>query len=175
MSTDPDMAARVYPMAGGEDRRIHALMSRNGDYVSMPAAGQTPVARAAAPRGGKPTMQDNDWTCAPLEIDAATREVRCNGRLLDLTGREAHIVVELYKARGTPLSQALLWERCWMGRGWSHFPEEFANTVDQAIKRLRKSLKRQCQDIPDEYHPLVVNIWAQGFALRNLAALSATR
>lgn len=111
------------------------------------------------------------WTCAPLTVDVESRAVRCNGRRIELTSREADIIFALYIARGHPLSQLMLWERCWIGKGWRHVPPEFANTVDQAIKRLRKSLKQQCPDIPDLCHPLVTNIWGQGFALRNLAAL----
>ena len=177
MKTDPDVPALVYSLLGGEDQRIHGLISRGADdYVPKPATSEELVARVAAQlRRRKPTMRSKGWTCAPLEVDADTKEVRCNGRLIALTSREADIVVELYKERGNPLSQSMLWDRCWIGKGWSHYPDEFANTVDQAIKRLRKSLKRQCPDIPEEYHPLVTNIWAQGFALRNLAELEGTR
>ncbi len=177
MKTDPDVPALVYSLLGGEDQRIHGLIARGADdYVPKPATSEELVARVAAQlRRRKPTMRSKGWTSAPLEIDADTKEVRCNRRLLQLTSREADILVELYKERGNPLSQSMLWDRCWIGKGWSHFPEEFANTVDQAIKRLRKSLKRQCPDIPDDYHPLVTNIWAQGFALRNLAGLEGSR
>ncbi|MBA4760954.1 response regulator transcription factor [Sphingomonas sp.] len=177
LKTDPDVPALVYSLLGGEDQRIHGLIARGADdYVPKPATSEELVARVAAQlRRRKPTMRSKGWTCAPLEVDADTKDVRCNGRLLQLTSREADILVELYKERGNPLSQSMLWDRCWIGKGWSHFPEEFANTVDQAIKRLRKSLKRQCPDIPDDFHPLVTNIWAQGFALRNLAGMEGSR
>ena len=177
LKTDPDVPALVYSLLGGEEQRIHGLIARGADdYVPKPATSEELVARVAAQlRRRKPTMRSKGWTCAPLEVDADTKDVRCNGRLLQLTSREADILVELYKERGNPLSQSMLWDRCWIGKGWSHFPEEFANTVDQAIKRLRKSLKRQCPDIPDDFHPLVTNIWAQGFALRNLASMEGGR
>lgn len=149
------------------------MMKWKRDARSMQNVGDPSIAVQSQDR--TPAMLTASWTCAPLQIEIASKEVRCNGRLLRLTSREADILIELYQAQGTPLSQAMLWERCWIGKGWGHAPDAFANTVDQAIKRLRKSLKRQCPDISDEYHPLVCNIWARGFALRNLAKMGEAR
>lgn len=171
MATAADVPALVYSLLGAEAQRIHGLIARGADdYVPKPATNEELIARVAAQlRRRGPVVRARAWTCAPLVIDPDLKTATIDGRRLALTSREADLLVELYNERGNPLSQSMLWDRCWIGKGWTHFPEEFANTVDQAIKRLRRTLLRQCPEIPEEEHPLIVNIWAQGFALRNLA------
>lgn len=173
LATAADTPVLVYSLLGGEDQRIHGLLARGADdYIPKPASAEELVARVAAQlRGRVQPKRKDDWSIAPLAIDEQARVVSIHGQPINLTTRETDILVELHREQGNPLSQSMLWDRCWIGKGWTHMPEEFANTVDQAIKRLRRSLKKQCDAIPDAYHPLVVNIWAQGFALRNLANL----
>lgn len=173
LATPPDVPTLVYSLLGGEAHRIHGLIERGADdYIPKPASDDELLARIAVQlRRTRPQAEEPDWSCAPLTVEPEAKVVTINGRKLSLTTRETDILIELWRERGNPLSQSMLWDRCWIDKGWSHFPEEYANTVDQAIKRLRKSLKNQCAEIPDPYHPLVVNIWAQGFALRNLIDL----
>jgi two-component system OmpR family response regulator len=175
LATAADTPVLVYSLLGGEDQRIHGLLARGADdYIPKPASAEELVARVAAQlRGRKPAKAKEDWSIHPLAIDEQARVVSIHGKPIALTTRETDILVELHREQGNPLSQSMLWDRCWIGKGWTHMPEEFANTVDQAIKRLRRSLTRQCGAIPEAYHPLVVNIWSQGFALRNLANLEA--
>ena len=175
LATPADTPVLVYSLLGGEDQRIHGLLARGADdYIPKPASPEELVARVAAQlRGRKPAKAKEEWSIYPLAIDEQARVVSIHGEPIALTTRETDILVELHREQGNPLSQSMLWDRCWIGKGWSHIPEEYANTVDQAIKRLRRSLKKQCGAIPEAYHPLVVNIWSQGFALRNLANLAA--
>lgn len=175
LATPADTPVLVYSLLGGEDQRIHGLLARGADdYIPKPASPEELVARVAAQlRGRKPAKAKEEWSIYPLAIDEQARVVSIHGEPIALTTRETDILVELHREQGNPLSQSMLWDRCWIGKGWSHIPEEYANTVDQAIKRLRRSLKKQCSAIPEAYHPLVVNIWSQGFALRNLANLAA--
>lgn len=174
LATPADTPVLVYSLLGGEDQRIHGLLARGADdYIPKPASPEELVARVAAQlRGRKPAKAKEEWSIYPLAIDEQARVVSIHGEPIALTTRETDILVELHREQGNPLSQSMLWDRCWIGKGWSHIPEEYANTVDQAIKRLRRSLKKQCSAIPEAYHPLVVNIWSQGFALRNLANLA---
>ncbi|MEO1921212.1 MAG: response regulator transcription factor [Sphingomonadaceae bacterium] len=174
LATPADTPVLVYSLLGGEDQRIHGLLARGADdYIPKPASPEEFVARVAAQlRGRKPAKAKEEWSIYPLAIDEQARVVSIHGEPIALTTRETDILVELHREQGNPLSQSMLWDRCWIGKGWSHIPEEYANTVDQAIKRLRRSLKKQCSAIPEAYHPLVVNIWSQGFALRNLANLA---
>lgn len=174
LATPADTPVLVYSLLGGEDQRIHGLLARGADdYIPKPASPEELVARVAAQlRGRKPAKAKEEWSIYPLAIDEQARVVSIHGEPIALTTRETDILVELHREQGNPLSQSMLWDRCWIGKGWSHIPEEYANTVDQAIKRLRRSLKKQCGAIPEAYHPLVVNIWSQGFALRNLANLA---
>ena len=175
LATPADTPVLVYSLLGGEDQRIHGLLARGADdYIPKPASPEELVARVAAQlRGRKPAKAKEEWSIYPLAIDEQARVVSIHGEPVTRTTRETDILVELHREQGNPLSQSMLWDRCWIGKGWSHIPEEYANTVDQAIKRLRRSLKKQCSAIPEAYHPLVVNIWSQGFALRNLANLAA--
>ena len=175
LATPADTPVLVYSLLGGEDQRIHGLLARGADdYIPKPASPEELVARVAAQlRGRKPAKAKEEWSIYPLAIDEQARVVSIHGEPIALTTRETDILVELHREQGNPLSQSMLWDRCWIGKGWSHIPEEYANTDDQAIKRLRRSLKKQCSAIPEAYHPLVVNIWSQGFALRNLANLAA--
>lgn len=174
LATRNDTPVLVYSLLGGEDQRIHGLLARGADdYIPKPASAEELVARVAAQlRGRKPAKAKAEWSINPIAIDEQARVVSIHGDPVALTTRETDILIELHREQGNPLSQSMLWDRCWIGKGWTHMPEEFANTVDQAIKRLRRSLNKQCGAIPDAYHPLVVNIWAQGFALRNLANLA---
>lgn len=173
LATPADVPVLVYSLLGGEDQRIHGLLARGADdYIPKPASPEELIARVAAQlRGRQPARAIKDWSVAPLKIDPEARVISIQGQVVNLTTRETDILIELHREQGNPLSQSMLWDRCWIGKGWTHVPEEYANTVDQAIKRLRRSLTKQCGAIPEAYHPLVVNIWSQGFALRNLANL----
>ena len=171
LRTRADAPVLVFSMLDEGRERLKGLIAGADDYVSKSASNEELLARIAVRYRVAGRGADDGWTFAPLQVEEQARVVTLDGAPLRLTSREAHILCELHAERGRPLSKSMLWERCWIGAGWTYFPEQYENIVDQAIRRLRHRLEDQCGRIPAPYHPLLVNIWSQGFALRNLAGL----
>jgi DNA-binding response OmpR family regulator len=72
---------------------------------------------------------------ADLELDTGTREVRRNGKLLDLTPKEYAVLEYLIRHPGRVMSRTLITEYAWD----YHF-DPGTNIVDVVINRLRKKV-----------------------------------
>ena len=87
-------------------------------------------------------------------------------RTIDLSPLEFAIVAELMSARGQPVTKTMLWDRCWVE--WKFLPDNFVNIIDARISALRRRLKEQCPEVPDDLHPLIVSARSQSLIFRDL-------
>src|ERR1700704_3049230 len=117
------------------DSKVEALRAGADDYVTKPFAFEELLARVEAlarrPRAlASPTLVVGD-----LVLDQATREVRRDGELIDLTPKEFTVLEYLMRHAGRVMSRTLITEYAW---GY-HF-DPGTNIVDVVINHLRKKI-----------------------------------
>ncbi len=117
------------------DAKVTTLRAGADDYVTKPFAFEELLARAEAlvrrPRAiATPVMQIGGLT---LDLDA--REVRRDGRLIELTPKEFLVLEYLMRHAGRVMSRTLITEYAW---GY-HF-DPGTNIVDVVINHLRKKI-----------------------------------
>jgi DNA-binding response OmpR family regulator len=150
-----DLPVILLTARGEETDRIVGLELGADDYVTKPfsprelAARVRTVLRRAAPgvSAGERLVFDD------LEIDATTREVRRNGRLLRLTAREFDLLWFLASHPRQVFSRDLL-----MDRVWGYATALDTGTVTVHIRRLREKIEN------DPSHPrFLETVWGVGY------------
>jgi len=119
------------------DAKVTALRAGADDYVTKPFAFEELLARVEAlarrPRQvATPVLRVGD-----LEVDTSTREVKRNGRPIELTPKEYAVLEYLVRHQGRVMSRTLITEYAWD----YHF-DPGTNIVDVVINRLRKKLEQ---------------------------------
>ena len=123
---------------GEEPDRIVGLEIGADDYVPKPFNPRELVARIraiqrrATPTAEPPARIDVNG----VTLDPAAREVRCEGKLVDLTTVEFDILEQLMRAAGRPLSRDALMEALY-GRKATPYDR----SLDMHISHLRKKLE----------------------------------
>jgi two-component system OmpR family response regulator len=160
-----------------ERHRIEGLTGGADDYVPKPVGEGELLARIAAQlrrsawsSGGPVAPPERQvLTNGALRLDVAARTATFAGAPVALTGKEFAILSELARHVGHPVTRLMLWDRCWPE--WTHQPEQWTNTIDVAMRRLRKGLQSVEAALPAAYAPLIVNVRTEGFVLRDLTGL----
>jgi two-component system response regulator MtrA len=119
-----------------EPDRVAGLEAGADDYVPKPFSPRELVARVKAVlRRTAPGSPDDLLRVGPVTLSQSAREVRVDGREVDLTAREFDLLAYLLAHPGVVISRQLLLEHVW---GFV-YPGE-TRTVEVHVASLRKKL-----------------------------------
>jgi DNA-binding response OmpR family regulator len=151
--------------------RVLGLELGADDYLSKPFSVLEFVARVKALLRRVAALQAQRTRAAPvvvgaLSLDAERREVRIEGRRIELTAKEFDLLAHFVRSPGRVMTRAQLLQQVW---GTSH--SGYEHTVNTHINRLRAKIER------DPNRPEVIEtVWGVGYRCRDprdLAALSS--
>jgi two-component system response regulator ResD len=143
---------------GEESDRVRGLESGADDYVTKPFSPRELSLRVQAVlRRARAAQTVGADTPGPVrsgrvEIDAAARRARSNGRELDLTVREFDLLTFFVSHPGRVFTRAELLEQVW---GWS-FGD--ASTITVYVRRLREKVERE-PNAPNQLQ----TVWGVGY------------
>ena len=122
----------------GEEQQLRGFGLDIDDYVTKPFS--MPVLlekiRVILRRSGG-TVEDGPLRYRDLSLDLDAREVRLEGRPLELTAREFELLHTFLSAPGRVFTREMLLSKLW---GYDFFGDE--RVVDSHIKNLRRKLGR---------------------------------
>ena len=122
----------------GEGEQLRGFRLNIDDYVTKPFS--MPVLlekiRVILRRSGE-TVEDGPLRYRDLSLDLDAREVRLEGRTLELTAREFELLHTFLSAPGRVFTREMLLSKLW---GYDFFGDE--RVVDSHIKNLRRKLGR---------------------------------
>ena len=141
-----------------EADRIVGLELGADDYITKPFSPRELATRVKTvlrrARNGKPPLER--VSLGPLEVDAARREARRDGELLDLTAKEFDLLWFLASNANRVFSRDQL-----MSRVWGYSAALDTGTVTVHVRRLREKLEADPSD-----PQLLETIWGAGYRLR---------
>jgi DNA-binding response OmpR family regulator len=164
--TNHDVPILMLTARREESDKVIGLESGADDYLTKPFGVRELVARARAllrrPRQGAspvvPAGGGNSGDAQPLvvhgvEIDAARRRVRVDGRDVELTDQEFRLLYLLTTHPGIVFSREALLAKIWRGDTFVT-----VRSVDTLVKRLRRRIE------PDPAEPrFLLTVWGVGY------------
>ena len=124
------------------DDRVRGLRSGGDDYLTKPFSFSELLARVEALiRRSSRQTENASLECGSVRMDLLTREVRREGRKLDLQPKEFALLEYLLRNSGRPVSKTMILENIW---GYDFDPQ--TNVVDVLVCRLRDKLDKPFKD-----------------------------
>lgn len=117
------------------DDRIEGLNLGADDYLAKPFFVEELIARVHALQRRVSGERQNVLEAGGLQLDRITREVKWNGRRVDLTTREFNLIEYLMRSPGRVFTRTQILEHVW---GYDFDPS--TNVVDVCIQRIRKKI-----------------------------------
>jgi len=141
---------------GDVDNKVAGLRAGADDYLAKPFALSELLARVEAlTRRKTPVQETSELRLADLEMNLLTRQVKRQGKPIDLTTREFLLLEYLLKNAGRVVSRSMLLEAVW---DYNFDPQ--TNIIDQHVSRLRQKIDK------DFAPPLLQTVRGMGYALR---------
>jgi DNA-binding response OmpR family regulator len=147
-----------------ETERVVGLDLGADDYVGKPFSIFEVMARIKAlfrrvdalQAAGTSSTAPAPLRCGALTIDQARREVRIDGRSIELTAKEFDLLAHFASSPGKVYTRAQLLDSVW---GYSH--SGYEHTVNSHINRLRSKIEPS----PAQPH-YIVTVWGVGYKFR---------
>ncbi|MCB1475945.1 MAG: response regulator transcription factor [Rhodobiaceae bacterium] len=137
------------------DDRVTGLKGGGDDYLVKPYAFSELLARIETlVRRSAPEHARTQYSVGGLELDRLTREVRREGREIQLQPREFSLLEYLMKNAGQVVTRTMLLENVWD----YHFDPQ-TNVIDVHMSRLRGKIDR------DFDRPLIHTVRGAGYRL----------
>ena len=127
-----ELPVLVLTARGTEMDKLLGFERGADDYVVKPFSPREIVARLQALLRRARPEREGALEVGPLSIDAASREVRIDGRAVSLTPREFDLVAFMARRPGRVYSREELLRKVW---GYDYMGE--TRTVDVHVRRLR--------------------------------------
>lgn len=159
--TNNDVPILMLTARREESDKVVGLESGADDYLTKPFGVRELVARVRAllrrPRAQAKRASTKgpiaSVAVGPLRVDPARRQVRVDGRSVDLTPHEFDVLYLLASSPGIVFSRDVLLDRVWTQE--VHVTER---SVDTLIKRLRQKIEA------DPANPeLILTVWGTGY------------
>ncbi len=115
--------------------KVDALRAGADDYVTKPFSFEELLARVEALSRRPKALSARALKIADLELDLESRDVRRDGKSIELTPKEFSVLEYLMRHTGRVMSRTLITEYAWD----YHF-DPGTNIVDVVINRLRKKV-----------------------------------
>ncbi|BAZ47520.1 two component transcriptional regulator, winged helix family protein [Nostoc sp. NIES-4103] len=117
------------------DDRLEGLNLGADDYIAKPFFVEELVARIHAVMRRSFSDRQNILCVGPLKLDRITREVTCDGQVVELTSREFNLMEYLMRSPGRVFTRTQILQHVW---GYDFNPS--TNVVDVCIQRIRKKI-----------------------------------
>jgi DNA-binding response OmpR family regulator len=159
--TPPYTPILMLTARSSETERVVGLELGADDYVGKPFSIVEVMARIKALFRRVDALQTTGTApeqirCGALTIDSERREVRIDGRAIELTAKEFDLLAHFASSPGKVYTRAQLLDSVW---GYSH--SGYEHTVNSHINRLRSKIE------PDPAQPqYIVTVWGVGYKFR---------
>lgn len=140
------------------NERVEGLQVGADDYITKPFYVEELIARIQAVIRRSSGHEQSLRQVGPLMLNLPRREVRINGREIEMTAREFNLLEYLTRSPGRVYTRTQILERVWD----LHF-DPSTNIVDVYIQRLRKK-------IGNEKDSLIETVRGVGYRIRTDAA-----
>jgi two-component system OmpR family response regulator len=138
------------------DDRIAGLQQGADDYIVKPFIFAELLARVQAlVRRSFKAIETNRISYGSLDVDLISREVRRDGRLIELQPKEYALLVYLLRNRGRTVTKTMIMEQIWD----LHFDPQ-TNVVDVLVCRLRNKIDKGAA------HKLIHTMRGIGYVIR---------
>lgn len=133
--TGHTMPVLVLTASGDLDSKVENFQAGADDYVVKPVAMAELTIRVQALLRRGPALQENILKARDLEINRLTRQVRRDGKRVELSPKEYALLEYLFLHPGRVLSRSMIVEKI-----WDQSFEGLTNIVDVYIGHLRRKV-----------------------------------
>jgi DNA-binding response OmpR family regulator len=148
------MPALVLTARSDLDSKLENFQAGADDYVVKPVAMAELAIRVQALLRRGPALQENVLRAADLEINRLTRQVRRDGKRIELSPKEYSLLEYLFLHAGRVLSRTMIVEKI-----WDQSFEGLTNIVDVYIGHLRRKIDEGYE------HKLIRTVRGLGYTL----------
>ncbi|HEX3754884.1 MAG TPA: response regulator transcription factor [Rhizomicrobium sp.] len=129
------MPVLILTARGDLDSKVENFQAGADDYVIKPVAMAELAIRVQALLRRGPVLQENVLKTADLELNRLTRQVKRDGKRIELSPKEYSLLEYLFLHSGRTLSRSMIVEKI-----WDQSFEGLTNIVDVYIGHLRRKI-----------------------------------
>lgn len=148
------MPALILTARSDLESKVENFQAGADDYVIKPVAMAELAIRVQALLRRGPALQENILRAADIEINRLTRQVRRDGKRLELSPKEYSLLEYLFLHSGRTLSRSMIVEKI-----WDQSFEGLTNIVDVYIGHLRRKIDEGRE------HKLIRTVRGLGYTL----------